>query len=231
MNEAHKNICNTPSVLPAGAYNGAPSFHGLAMQPDASAQLINGIADQGYAILDGFLPSSTITQLAEEAKKLHARGQTRRAATGKKHAEKPDNIRGDFIHWVDDTCPSATQQEYLQHMEILRTELNRNFFLGLFDLEAHYAIYPPGASYRKHIDQFQGDNKRQVSCILYLNKDWQADEGGQLRLYLDESEAPQHVDIQPEGGRMVAFLSSRFWHEVLPATRERMSLTGWFRTR
>ncbi|MFT6394425.1 MAG: SM-20-related protein [Methylophilaceae bacterium] len=39
------------------------------------------------------------------------------------------------------------------------------------------------------------------------------------------------MDILPKSGRIVLFLSAKFWHEVLPATRERLSLTGWFRTR
>jgi SM-20-related protein len=37
--------------------------------------------------------------------------------------------------------------------------------------------------------------------------------------------------VLPQGGRLVAFLSDRFEHEVLPARRERMSFTGWFRRR
>lgn len=197
----------------------------------AREHLLNGIANQGFAVIDNFLQQATIEALAAEARTLHAHGETRLAMTGKPGGEKPDNMRGDFIHWVDDTHPSAVQQEYLQCMEALRCDLNQSFYLGLFDLEAHFAVYPAGAAYRRHLDQFQDDNKRQVSCVLYLNKDWQAEEGGQLRLYLDETPEPQYVDIQPEGGRLVTFLSARFWHEVLPATRERVSLTGWFRTR
>ena len=193
--------------------------------------LINVIADQGYASIDQFLPADIIKTLAAEAKALHEQGQTRRALTGKKSGEKPDNMRGDYIHWVDEANPSATQQQYLQCMEALRTGINQQLYLGLFDLEAHFAVYPPGAAYHRHLDQFNGDSTRQVSCILYLNNNWQTDEGGQLRLYLDEGETPQYVDIQPEGGRLVVFLSGRFWHEVLPATRERISLTGWFRNR
>lgn len=203
----------------------------MHIDTQAKDHLLNGIADRGFAVVDGFLPPATIETLSKEAKSLHFQGETRRAITGKKSGEKPDNIRGDFIRWVDDTSPSATQHEYLQCMEELRGLLNQNFYMGLFDLEAHFAVYPPGAAYQRHLDQFQGDSKRQVSCVLYLNHDWHAEDGGQLRLYLDETPEPQYVDIQPEGGRLVAFLSSRFWHEVLPATRERISLTGWFRTR
>ncbi|HEU4708745.1 MAG TPA: 2OG-Fe(II) oxygenase [Methylophilaceae bacterium] len=208
--------------------NSPPIMH---LDSQAKEHLLNGIANHGFAVIDDFLPPVTVSALAVEARRLHAEGETRRAVTGKQGGEKPDNIRGDFIHWIDDTNSSTTQQEYLQCMEELRSDLNQNFYLGLFDLEAHFAVYPAGAAYRRHLDQFQGDNKRQVSCILYLNKDWQPEDGGQLRLYLDESPEPQYVDIQPEGGKLVTFLSSRFWHEVLPATRERVSLTGWFRTR
>jgi SM-20-related protein len=39
------------------------------------------------------------------------------------------------------------------------------------------------------------------------------------------------LDVLPEGGTLVAFLSERFQHEVLPARRERLALTGWFRRR
>jgi len=46
----------------------------------------------------------------------------------------------------------------------------------------------------------------------------------------DNAAAPveTHFDLLPEGGSLVVFLSAGFEHEVLPATRERMSITGWF---
>ena len=206
-------------------------------------QLIEAIASDGYAIIEHFLPPEKIAVLGSEAKKLQEIGEMRRASTGKNNAAVPDDsLRGDFIHWLEETDKagesriSTMQQEYLQHMEILRESLNRSFYLGLFELESHFAIYPPGAIYRKHLDQFQGNPHRQVSCVLYLNQHWNAQDGGQLRLYLEgddcqDGEQSLYRDIDPVGGTMVAFLSGRFWHEVLPARRERMSLTGWFRTR
>jgi len=30
-------------------------------------------------------------------------------------------------------------------------------------------------------------------------------------------------------GTIVCFMSDEFWHEVLPANKTRMSITGWFR--
>jgi len=37
--------------------------------------------------------------------------------------------------------------------------------------------------------------------------------------------------LLPEAGTFVAFLAERFPHEVLPARRPRLALTGWFRRR
>jgi SM-20-related protein len=61
-----------------------------------------------------------------------------------------------------------------------------------------------------------------------LNQDWQKDDGGELRLYLNGTADDTHIDIMPVGGRLILFLSAKFLHEVLPAKRERISLTGWF---
>ena len=195
-------------------------------------QLIEGIANDGYAIIEHFLSPETIAALGSDAKKLQGLGEMRRASTGQSgSATADDSIRGDFIHWLEENTISAAQQKYLQHMEELRVSLNQSFYLGLFKLESHFAIYPPGAVYKKHLDQFQDNSHRQVSCVLYLNQHWQHEDGGQLRLYLDGENPTLYLDVEPVGGTMIAFLSGRFWHEVLPATRERMSLTGWFRTR
>lgn len=116
-------------------------------------------------------------------------------------------------------------------MESLRLALNRTLQLGLFSLEAHYAIYPPGAAYRRHRDAFPDGgampNARVISCALYLNEGWTASDGGALRIY----DGDRVRDVLPIAGTLACFLSERFEHEVLPATRERLSVTGWFRRR
>jgi SM-20-related protein len=37
--------------------------------------------------------------------------------------------------------------------------------------------------------------------------------------------------IEPRLGTLVCFLSGDYWHEVLPAARSRMSITGWYLVR
>jgi hypothetical protein len=39
------------------------------------------------------------------------------------------------------------------------------------------------------------------------------------------------LDIEPSGGRAVPFPRVCFHHEVLPARRERLRVTGWFTRR
>ena len=195
--------------------------------------IIESIAGQGYAVVPEFFPASFISALREEALALQDKGKLKQASIGQAEHNQLDNrIRGDLIHWLDhDTQASTTQQQFSATMEALREALNQHFYLGLFELEQHFAIYPPGAIYRKHLDQFRGNEERQVSCILYLNQDWKEEYGGQLRLYLDGEAAEPYIDTLPLGGTLAVFLSGRFWHEVLPASQPRISLTGWFRKR
>lgn len=42
---------------------------------------------------------------------------------------------------------------------------------------------PTGAFYRRHLDRFRDDDRRMVSAVLYLNEDWQPQDGGQLRMF------------------------------------------------
>ena len=65
-------------------------------------------------------------------------------------------------------------------------------------------------------------------AVIVTNDAWLPEHGGQLRMYLDEGAA---YDVIPTGGCLVVFLSGELPHEVLPATRDRLSVTGWFRRR
>lgn len=216
-------------------YNSAPDGNypmNISNTPPDYEQISETVASHGYAIVPDFVPAADVEQLAEEARGLREAGLMRRAGIGRgAELSLNDSLRGDFIHWLDTDDGSPARRGYLARLETLRQAINRTLYLGLFDFEGHFAIYPPGAFYRKHLDQFQYDSRRTLTCILYLNQNWQEKDGGKLRIYLDENGAGKALDVPPLGGTLVTFLSSRFWHEVLPARRERASITGWFRTR
>ena len=191
--------------------------------------IINDLSENGYAICDAFLSAKTISSLANMATKRYLSGEMAFAKTGQQ--AKNTSIRGDSIFWLDENSHESSVQAYFIKMHLLRNALNLHLFMNVQALETHLAVYPVGSVYEKHLDQFnqgEGVQTRQLSSILYLNNHWLAADGGALRLHLNESEC---LDIAPSAGKLVLFLSSQFWHEVLPATRDRISLTGWFRTR
>jgi SM-20-related protein len=112
---------------------------------------------------------------------------------------------------------------YLERIDQLRQHLNKSLFLSLLDFEIHLTVYPVGSYYKRHLDQFKKDDRRKLSVICYLNEGWKSEHGGQLRIYHQEGEK----EYLPIAGRLICFRSDRLEHEVLPATRERLSLTGW----
>ena len=204
----------------------------LTSEVDPLALAIEAISTHGYAIIDNFLPSDQVERLAEMINKKWLKGQMVSAKTGKIGLNHHD-IRSDYIAWLETRDPSPAVQAYFRQMEMLRLLLNTQLFMNVQELETHVAVYPVGGRYQKHLDQFShgaSDNiqHRQLSAVLYLNQHWQTHHGGALRLHLNDHET---LDVLPQAGRIVLFLSAKFWHEVLPASRERLSLTGWFRTR
>jgi SM-20-related protein len=189
------------------------------------------IANEGCAIEADFLPQASVATLADEAHARDAAGEFHAAGVGRGAAfVQRSDVRGDRILWLDQSLTSSSQQPLWQRLDALRLALNENLLLGLFSVEAHYALYPPGTYYRRHRDQFRGAGSsdiRVISCAVYLNEAWTQADGGALRIYDGE----RMRDVLPVAGTLVCFLSDRFEHEVLPATRERLALTGWFRRR
>ncbi|MGB4812149.1 MAG: 2OG-Fe(II) oxygenase [Methylophilaceae bacterium] len=197
--------------------------------------LIDSLATQGFAVVPNFITAEQVQQLATRARTLQQLELLSPAATGK-NMHLNTALRGDATRWLEDDSSDPVEQVYLSLMQVLQHDLNRSLYLGLQSFESHFAIYPVGAFYKKHLDQFNNDHfkqddLRQVSSILYLNEAWQASDGGALRIYLDNGHDKKFLDISPIGGVLVVFMSSRFYHEVLPAKRDRISLAGWFKTR
>ena len=186
------------------------------------------IEERGWAVDHTFLPEQAIAALRAEACRRAAAGEFHAAGVGRGAArvERPD-IRGDRILWLDEHARCAAEAPLWQALAALQAALNRALFLGLESFEGHYALYPPGAFYRRHRDRFRDDDARVISCALYLNEDWSADDGGVLRMHLPEG---PH-DIVPAGGTLACFVAERFEHEVLPSARERLAVSGWFRRR
>lgn len=182
------------------------------------------LAERSYAIADQFLSQTEARAIANLDVFQNGIEQFKKAGIGQqKQHQINEAIRGDYIRWVDKTSAPADLAVYLGKVAELMQYLNQTLFLSLKDYEIHMTVYPVGSHYKRHLDQFKKDDHRKLSIICYLNDDWKEEHGGQLRIHLPEGP----LDILPVAGRMVCFRSDLLEHEVLPATRERLSLTGW----
>lgn len=194
------------------------------------------LAERGWAVCRGFISPAEVAGLRARLREWWEEGELRHAGIGRGETfQVREDIRGDYVRWLDFSVGGRFSDFLETYYEPLRLAVNRETFLGLYEFEGHVTVYPPGAFYQRHIDQFRDAAHRKLSVILYLNDaDWSAADGGELRLFLPPP-APGGdecvVDVLPEGGTLVAFLSHEIPHEVRETRRERYSLTGWFRTR
>ncbi len=190
--------------------------------------VFSAIADdlhsKGFSIQHGVLPPHLLDALASQAQQLHHYDP---AGIGREQQFQQNQfVRTDEISWIDGTLPETA--EWLSWANSLKSFLNRELFLGLFSFESHFAHYPPGSFYKKHYDAFRGEANRVLSVVLYLNSSWGPDDGGELVIYPQNND-DETVVVTPLMGTIAIFLSEEFPHEVLPATRDRFSIAGWFR--
>ena len=86
------------------------------------------------------------------------------------------------------------------------------------------SAYPPETRYREHKDWFPDEvsNDREITLLLYLNPDWNDDDGGCLAIH--DMDDAVHA-IAPKPGRLVVFLSRLLKHEIRVNTAERRRVT------
>lgn len=208
---------------------GIKSPYALFMNTQMSA--LAQLAEEGWTIYPDFLTPDETRSLREELTTLYEQGKFRKAGIGKGSSfQIRTEIRSDHVHWLEPDHLTDIQKIYWKKIEALRLLFNKEFYLGLKSFEAHFAQYPPGAFYKKHIDQFAQVSYRIISCILYLNPDWKASYGGQLKIYLPDGQGNEKtIEIIPKAGTLVCFKSADIPHEVLPTKKERVSITGWMK--
>jgi SM-20-related protein len=185
------------------------------------------ITRQSWVAIDDVFKPGLLHALFQEACAHEASQVLSPAFVGHKETKTISSLRGDSTLWLDDPRCGTASKTFLDALDILRKDLNQSLLLGLESVEAHYAVYPPGAAYAQHRDRFRDDDARVLSLVCYLNADWPDAAGGQLRLHLVDG----HHDIAPNMGTSVIFLSEEIEHEVLPATQTRYSIAAWFRQR
>jgi len=197
-------------------------------------KVIDGLLQDRYCIVDGFFSAGEVNFLRESLLEKYEDDRFKKSAIGNQSAEQiVEAIRGDFIFWLDEGKVNGAERQFFNKVNDFVDYLNRTCFMGIADKEFHYALYPEGTFYKRHLDTFQNDSRRKLSMVCYLNdEDWQPDFGGELTLYVPgENGTETPLDIYPLEGRMVIFESQLLEHEVKPVKRERLSITGWLKSR
>ncbi len=186
-------------------------------------KILTDLTTQGWYYCENYMAHNLCHNLLRDLSSL----MLKPARVGKSGAEQTQKaIRNDSIYWLAPNISKA-QDQYLSEMNKLMRLFNREFYLGLKQFEGHFARYEKSGFYKKHLDQFVGNQERLVSVITYLNS---PAAGGELRVYNKENAQKVDIDISPKIGSLVCFLSSQIYHEVLPTQNERLSITGWLRT-
>lgn len=215
-----------------------------------AASLIADLELRGWAYASEALDPTLVAALRAEAEALDEAGQTHAGRVGRaQHETRAPDVRKTRIAWLDGTTDA--QARFLAGAEALRVALNQRLFLGLFEFEAHFAVYPPGGFYARHLDAFTrpaaaagalSERTRVVSLVAYLNRDWTEDDGGRLAVWEQTPSGadgrpdlagldtvPPAAELAPEGGGLVLMLSESIPHEVRLSHATRYAIAGWFR--
>lgn len=196
-------------------------------------QIIEDLMQQQYSIADDFFSAEEVAMLRNSLLAKYQEKNFKKSAIGNLSNEKiMEAVRGDFILWLDEEHTNEAESLYFDRINDFVHYLNRTCFLGIQDKEFHYALYPEGTFYQRHLDTFQNDSRRKLSMVCYLNEEnWQADFGGELTIYTQENGSEIALNILPSQGRMVIFESQILEHEVKRVQKPRLSITGWLKTR
>jgi SM-20-related protein len=189
--------------------------------------LINSFIENKVGIAENFLSKSLSLHLKENLVTLCANKQLQAAGTGDTANVKYDDLfRSDSIYWLDRKHNDIHENSFFDLMDSFVSFLNASCYTGITGYEFHYALYEEGSFYKKHLDQFRGNDSRKYSMIMYLNENWKQNDGGELCIHHED----RIENITPLSGKIVFFKSSELEHEVLISHKPRMSITGWLKS-
>ena len=190
------------------------------------------LASERWLVVAHWLETPLQQALLACARQRAQSGQLSPARVGRaEELRSASEVRGDAIQWLDGEDPADCVSILLQRLDDLRAALNERLYLGLVEIEAHLAHYPPGACYQRHLDRFRSDDARALSAVIHLGDPWLGEHGGELRIYLEGPDGETSIDLPPTPGQLVMFLSGEIEHEMLPTRRDRYSVACWMRQR
>ena len=225
--------------------------------PQISQTDLQTLSNQGYVIINNFIPQLLTDELRTDITKLRSAAAFKQAKIGQDSTNALNtNIR------IAETCFLGRNRNELTSISAAGgTNSVRDRSNGLYDIldglcndldsidpntrldkslsELLYAYYPEGGYYRRHRDAIPNSASvlRKYSLLLYLNEEsWDPNvDAGQLRLHLDgggdecpPGVQPNYLDVDPLGGTLLFVQSEIIPHQVLNTNSERFAIVGWY---
>lgn len=224
-----------PSQSPPCGASAIPTPAGSGWSAECIAQqcIVPCMKYYGICVKDNFLGSGLGDRVLEEVEVLNRSGKFRGGQLVSQKSIPSRSIRGDQIAWVEGKEPGCESIGALMaHIDEAVMHSAANGQLGDCVIngrtKAMVACYPGnGAGYVRHVDNPNGDG-RCITCIYYLNKNWDVKEqGGLLQIYPEGKNVV--ANIEPLFDRLLVFWSDRRNpHEVKPAYATRYAITVWY---
>src|SRR5690606_15940723 len=129
-------------------------------------KIISDILDRQFSVVDAFFSAEEVAVLRQSLLDQYEADNFKKAAIGNKTNEHIlKTVRGDFIKWIDESKATEAETVFFNKINNLINYLNRTCFLGILNKEFHYALYPTGTFYKRHLDTFQNDDRRKLSFV------------------------------------------------------------------
>ncbi|XP_054650848.1 egl nine homolog 1 [Dunckerocampus dactyliophorus] len=225
--------CSQTSPVEANGIPTSPPLEGWSAERVALQYIVPCIKYYGICVKDNFLGPVLGERVLEEVEVLNQSGKFRGGQLVSQRGIPSRNIRGDQIAWVEGHEAGCKNIGALMaHIDEAVMYSAANGQLGDCVIngrtKAMVACYPGnGAGYVRHVDNPNGDG-RCITCIYYLNKNWDVQtQGGLLQIYPEGKNVV--ANIEPLFDRLLIFWSDRRNpHEVKPAYATRYAITVWY---
>jgi hypothetical protein len=208
-------------------------WEGIVLQ--AAKRVIPSLRENGYGVVDNALGYAVASTLQEEALSLSEKegGFSEHLFRFGKSAAQ---VRKPHIFEADLHDKRLASLPCLRHFRELfdSTAFQKAFDsslpeLALQDGTTGTAIKlqlnkGKGGCFPFHYDNPGPPNKRALTAIIYLNKSWTPENGGELEL---QPFLGSPVIIPPLMDRMVVFYSDRILHRVRPSHCQRLCFSVW----
>jgi hypothetical protein len=242
---------------------------------DLSSELCRRLETDGYLVIDDFLTKSqvnlAVASLADDGFFIQSPNEQKGNAVrtdhicffdGKQAENEQQQEKAGGLSEVRDVLSRLGYDIAASPFQGFPRDAYQKHILGVPDMMQISLYNKQGSYYRAHKDACDDSwtemglvgylrsrylQRRYLTCIVYLNPEWEPSHGGCLRIFLNDgadavNNSKEHlstdqvesaaasapfIDVAPLAGRLVIFSSLVTMHAVLPTFSRRLACSMW----